>query len=89
MEMLTKHDQPLWLLDTLDIRLRIPQRLPFHAFRVLDLLACAVADEDGFAAPFDNDIFALGDGGEVDLDFSLCEHVRRGGHVDQEIYLPD
>ena len=50
-------------------------------FGLFDLVFGAVADKDGLASPLDDDVLALGDGGEVDLDFCLREHVGRGGHV--------
>jgi hypothetical protein len=31
-------------------------------------------------------VLALGDGGEVDLDLGLGEHVGGGGHVDEEVW---
>lgn len=49
---------------------------------LLDLRLCAVTDEDWLASPFDNDVLALGDRCEVDLDFGLRQHVGGGGHVD-------
>lgn len=71
----TQHDKPLRLLDPLAVRLRIPQRLPLCVLGLLDLIRGAVAHEDGLAAPLDDDVFALGDGGQVDFDFSLREDV--------------
>ena len=46
------HDKPFGFLDTVRIRLRIAERLPFGVFGFFDLVAGTVADEDGFAAPF-------------------------------------
>ena len=96
---LTNHDQPFWFLDTLRVGLRVSKRLPFCFFGFFDFIFGAVADEDGFAAPFDDYLYsmlcqlvsedfdwrmrggkayvlALGYSIQVNLDFSLCEHVR-------------
>lgn len=54
-----EHDEPLGLLDAVLVRLRVPQRLPGGVFGLGDLGAGAVADEDGFAAPFDYDLWGL------------------------------
>lgn len=32
-------------------------------------------------------VFALRYGSQVELDLRLREHIRGGGHVDQEIYI--
>lgn len=50
----TEHYQPLRFLDAVGVGLGISQRLPFCIFGFLDLVGGAVADEDGFAAPFDD-----------------------------------
>lgn len=62
----TKHNKPLRLLDTVLIRLRIAESLPVNVRRFLDLVAGAVTDEDGLAAPFDDDLF---DGLETCIQF--------------------
>ena len=52
----TKHDQPFGLLDTVLVRLGISQLLPVDLVGLVDLLLCAVADEDGLASPLDDDL---------------------------------
>ena len=49
-----EHDEPFGLLDAIAVRLRISERFPFHVLGVLDFVGGAVADEDGFTAPFDD-----------------------------------
>lgn len=53
---LTKHDQPLRLLNTVAIGLGITKRLPLGALGLLDLVAGTVTDEDGLASPLDDDL---------------------------------
>lgn len=55
----TQHDQPLGLLDTVAVGLGITQRLPLGVLGLLDLALGAVTDEDGLAAPLDNDLCCL------------------------------
>lgn len=69
------HDEPFGLLDAGRVGLRVAELGPVGVVGFLDLVGGAVADEDGLAAPFDDDVFAFGDGGEVDFDFGLGEHV--------------
>lgn len=51
-----QHDQPLWLLYTVAVGLRVAQGLPVDLFGFLNFVLGAVADEDGLAAPFDDDL---------------------------------
>ena len=97
----TNHDQPFRLLDTVLILLRIPQCLNLHVLGFLDLVGGAVADEDGLASPFDDDLFpsvyrlhrtrsdayvlALWNGRQVDLDLSHSQNIRGSRHVHKEI----
>ena len=53
-----QHDEPLGLLDALAVGLRVAQGFPFGVFGFFDLGLGAVADEDGLAAPFDNDLIS-------------------------------
>lgn len=64
----THHDEPLGLLDTVGVGLRVTQRLDFDGFGFLNLRGGAVADEDGFAAPFDEDLLGRKEGGKVRYD---------------------
>ena len=52
----SEHDQPLGVLDTVRVGLRVPQRLDLYFVGFLDLVGCAVADEDWLAAPFDDNL---------------------------------
>lgn len=54
-----QHDKPLWSLDAVGIRLWVAQFGDIDAFRLFDFVRGAVADEDGFAAPFDDDLYRL------------------------------
>ena len=51
-----EHDEPLWFLDTVLIALRVSQDVHFDVPRLGDFGFGAVADEDWFAAPFDDDL---------------------------------
>jgi hypothetical protein len=77
-----QHNQPLGFLNSLLIRLRIAESFPIDILGLFDLVWGAMSDKDGLAAPFDDDVLALGNGGEVNLDFGHGEDVRGGGHVD-------
>ncbi len=52
----TQHDQPFRLLHAIRIRLGISQALPFCVFSILNFTFRAVADKDGLASPFYNDL---------------------------------
>ena len=66
------HDEPLGLLDALGVGLGIAQGLHLDGVGLLNLIGRAVTDEDGLAAPLDDDVLALRDGGEVYF------HLRHG-----------
>ena len=68
----THHDEPFGLLDALGVCLGIAQGLHLDGVGLLNLVGCAVTDEDGLAAPLDDDVLALRDGGEVHF------HLRHG-----------
>jgi len=51
-----EHDQPLGVLDTVRVGLRVAQRLDLDFVRLLDLVGRAVADEDRLATPFDDQL---------------------------------
>ena len=80
----TEHDQPLRLLGAFLIALRVPKRLPLGTPRLLDLVGCAVTNEHGLAAPFDDNIFALWDAGEFDLGLCKRKDVGRCSHRFEE-----
>ena len=48
-----------------------------------------MSNEDGLAAPFDDDVFAERDGRKVNFDFSLSENIGGCCHVDEEIWKCD
>ena len=56
----TDHYEPFRLLDAVRVWLWISQRFPFGVFGRFDFVGGAVADEDGLAAPFDDDLFPQG-----------------------------
>lgn len=51
-----QHDEPFRLLDAVGISLRVSQGFDLDGVGFLDLVGCSVADEDGLASPFDNDL---------------------------------
>lgn len=53
----TKHNQPLWFLDTIRIRLWVSEFVPVDLLSFLNLFFRAVANEHGLASPFDDDLF--------------------------------
>ena len=53
----TDHYEPFRLLDAVRVWLWISERFPFGVFGRFDFVGGAVADEDGLAAPFDDDLF--------------------------------
>ena len=52
----TKHDEPLGVLNTLLVGLRITQRGVVDLVGLVDLALGAVADEDGLTTPLDDDL---------------------------------
>lgn len=68
----TNHDEPLGLLDTVRVRLGITEGLPGHRLGLLDLLGGPVTDEDGLAAPLEDDLL------EVNMSVMLfrCIYIR-------------
>ena len=53
------HDEPLGLLDPVGVGLRVAQLVNVDGFGIFDLGLGAVADEDGFAAPFDQNLLGV------------------------------
>lgn len=76
----TKHDQPLWLLHSVIVRLGVPHRLPISSPGFLDLIRGSVSDEDGFAAPFNNHVLAFGDASKLHLGFCKGKDISRSSH---------
>jgi hypothetical protein len=54
-----QHDEPFGLLDTVRVGLGVAQGFPLGVFGFLDFALGAVADEDGLASPFDNDLLRI------------------------------
>ena len=52
----TQHDQPLGFLHAVRIGLGVSQGFPFGVFGFFDFVFGAVADEDRFTSPFDDDL---------------------------------
>lgn len=52
----SQHDKPFRLLDTVGISLRVTEGLNLDGVGLLNLGGSAVADEDGLATPFDDDL---------------------------------
>ena len=50
------HDEPFGFLDAVGIGLRVTEFRYVDGFGVFDFVGGAVADEDGFASPFDEDL---------------------------------
>ena len=61
----TNHDQPFWFLDPVGVGLGVSKRFPFCVFGHFDFVFGAVADEDGFAAPFDDYLYDICVNGRV------------------------
>lgn len=80
-----EHDEPLGFLDTIVVRLRVPEGLPVDVARLVDLVLRAMADKDGLAAPLDDRVLALRDAPQLHLDLGQREHVRGGGHRAEEL----
>jgi hypothetical protein len=50
------HDEPFWSLDTVGVGLGVTQFRYIDASGFFDFIRGAVADEDRFAPPFDDDL---------------------------------
>ena len=81
----SEHDEPLGLLDAVGVELGVAEGGDVERLRLCDLGGGAVADEDGLAAPFDNDVLSHRDFAEVHFHFGHGENVGGGGHVDEEV----
>lgn len=46
-----------------------------HTLCTFDFIFCAVPDKDGLASPFDDNILAFRDGGEVHFYFGHGQHI--------------
>lgn len=68
-----QHDEPFGLLDAVGVGLRVSQGFDLDGVGFLDLVGCSVADEDGLASPFDNDLRAS----HVSVEESVVDKARR------------
>jgi hypothetical protein len=64
----TQHDEPLRLLDTVLIGLGVAEGRDVNLVGLVNLLLGTVADEDGLAAPLDDDLCFL----SISSAFSAC-----------------
>lgn len=51
-----EHDEPLGTLDAVGVRLGVAEGGHVDGVGLVDFVGGAVADEDGLAAPFDDDL---------------------------------
>lgn len=79
-----QHDKPLGVLYTGAVRLWVTERLPVFAVSLLDLGSGTMPDEDGLAAPFDDNILSFRNAAQLNLDFGKSENIGGGGHGDKE-----
>ena len=79
----TDHYEPFRLLDAVRVWLWISQRFPFSVFGRFDLVGGAVADEDGLAAPFDDNLFH---GAEAISTMALQR--SQPGKMEEHTFLP-
>lgn len=79
------HDEPLGLLCPDLVAFGIAHGFPVLAARFGDLVLRSVPHEYGLAAPFDDGVLALRDGGELDLDFGEGEDVGGRAHCAEEL----
>ena len=71
----TQHYQPLWLLHSVRVRLRITQCFPLGILRFLDLACGAMTDEDRFPSPLDYDLHAYLSP-KIDSSVLICQFLR-------------
>jgi hypothetical protein len=81
----TQHDEPLRLLDSVRVGLGVTKSLPLGIVGLLDLFGGTVSDEDGLSSPLDDDVLALRDVGEINLNLGLSQDICGSRHVDEEV----
>lgn len=72
-----EHDQEFLVRCPLLVRLLVPELAHVHVVGNVDFVGGPVADENGLAAPLENDVLALGNGGQVNLDLGQGQHIGR------------
>merc|ERR1719422_207630 len=78
--------QPLGVLDTLGVRLGVPQGGGVTRHLGLNLRGGPVSDEQGLASPLEGHVLTLGDVPQLDLDLGEGQHVLgRGPRADELI----
>lgn len=80
----SQHNQPLRLLRPRLVRLRVTERLPVRAPRLLDLVLRTMTNEHGLSAPLDDHVLSLWNAREFDFDLGESEDVGGRGHGLQE-----
>jgi hypothetical protein len=77
-----QHDEPLGLLDALRVGLGVAQGFPLGVFGLLDFRVGAVADEDGLASPFDNDLMCVSGSGMAARSISTLAWASTSAEAD-------
>jgi hypothetical protein len=80
-----KRDEPLRLLDSVSIGLRVPQALDVDLVGLGNLVSRSVSDEDGLSSPLDDDVLALRNGRHRDLNLGEGEDISRGREGADEV----
>ena len=83
----TQHDQPLRLLDTVAVGLRVTQRLPLGILCLLDLALGAVTDEDRLASPLDNDLLIISSRSNLSSNYWLTHVLALGNSSEIDLNL--
>lgn len=81
----TQHDKPLRVLDTGAVLLGISKSRDVDLVCLVDLVLGSVSDEDGLASPLDDNVLALGDRAQINLNLGHGQNVGGSRHVDQEL----
>lgn len=79
-----QHDQPLGLLHSVLVTLRIPERLPVGGFGLLDFVLSSMPDEHRLPSPFDDDVLSHRDVGQVDFDLGKGKDISGCRHGFEE-----
>lgn len=81
----TKHNKPSRVLNTLFVGLGITEDRNVNVTGLSNLVSSTVTNENGLTTPLDDDVTALGDGGEVDLDLGQSQNISRSAHGRKEV----
>ncbi|KAH3667161.1 hypothetical protein OGAPHI_002810 [Ogataea philodendri] len=80
----TQHDQPLWVLDSVGILLRVSKRRDIHLVGLGNLGLCSVSDENWLTLPFHNNVLSLRNGTQLHLHLGHGQHICGSSHGGQE-----